>query len=184
MEFVLILLAIFWIIIPLAAKNSQKKAKAEAERQRALRQQAPQTQQAQQNAPQAMRTAPLTPSMHTPIRASFEGTGSVEGISGYSSEGAAGQKRSLDLSGAQSTLTQLQVSSTRTITASSESGHAHEETSATVIMADRPSDRIPAKPSAPIAFSTDESAFLWDVESARGGLVMAEILGPCLALRD
>jgi hypothetical protein len=184
MEFVLILLAIFWIIIPLAAKNSQKKAKAEAERQRALRQQAPQTQQAQQNAPQAMRTAPLTPSMHTPIRASFEGTGSVEGISGYSSEGAAGQKRSLDLSGAQSTLTQLQVSSTRTITASSESGHAHEETSLTGILTDCPPDKMPAKPSMPIASTSSESVFLWDVEAARSGLIMAEILGPCLAIRD
>jgi hypothetical protein len=184
MEFVLILLAIFWIIIPMAAKNSQKKAKAEAERQRALRQQAPQTQQAQQNAPQAMRTAPLTPSMHTPIRASFEGTGSVEGISGYSSEGAAGQKRSLDLSGAQSTLTQLQVSSTRTITASSESGHAHEETSLTGILTDCPPDKMPAKPSMPIASTSSESVFLWDVEAARSGLVMAEILGPCLAIRD
>ena len=29
-----------------------------------------------------------------------------------------------------------------------------------------------------------ENAFTWDVQSVRNGLVMAEILGPCLAQRD
>lgn len=184
MEFVLILLAIFWIIIPMAAKNSQKKAKAEAERQRALRQQAPQPLQAQQNEPQRMRTTPLAPSLQTPVQASFEGVGSTEGTSGHMAQGSYGRKHVLNLDEAQSTLTELRASATHTVTASSEKGHAHEETSLTGILTDCPPDQTPAKPSMPIASTSSESVFLWDVEAARSGLVMAEILGPCLANRD
>jgi hypothetical protein len=81
-----------------------------------------------------------------------------------------------------STITETVNSITHTVTVSSESGHAHEETSASGIIAECPPDKAPPQKAAQAA--TDDSAFGWDVAQARSGLVMAEILGPCLALRD
>ena len=81
MEFILILLAIVWVIVPIAAKNSQKKAKEEEERLRRLRQQTPQL----QRVPQPMRTAPIAPTvrpMQDRMFTSLEGTASLEGFDG------------------------------------------------------------------------------------------------------
>jgi hypothetical protein len=180
MEFVLILLAIFWVVIPIVAKNSQKKAKEEEERKRAMQQQAPQLQRAQQ----PVRTGPLTPSMRAPMQASYEGTSSVEGNFSGSMDGTSRKTVTFDALEAKSTLTEADTSITHSVTVSSESGHAHEETSAKGIQEDCPPEKKSAKPAAPVATGTGEKAFIWDVEATRNGIVMAEILGPCLALRD
>ena len=183
MEWTIFLLVIFWVVIPIIAKNSQKKAKAEAERQRAMRQQAPQPQRAQQ----PMRTTPLAPTVRpTQVigMASSEGSASQEGYDGSTFEGELPHEARPDLATAKSTLTEAKTSITHTVTVSSESGHAHEETSASGILADCPPDKTPAKQATQQAQGRFDNAFTWDVQSVRSGLVMAEILGPCLAVRD
>ncbi len=183
MQFVIILLVIFWVVIPIVAKNSQKKMKEEAERQRAARQQAPQPQRAQQ----PMRTTPIAPTVRpaqVSVMASREGTASQEGYDGSTFEGELPHEVKADLATAKSTLTDAMTSITHTVTVSSESGHAHEETSATGIQANCPPDKAPAKQTAQKTQPAADSAFTWNVEAARSGLVMAEILGPCLAQRD
>lgn len=183
MEWTIILLVIFWVIIPIAAKNSQKKAKAEEERKRLMRQQAPQPQRAQQ----PMRTAPIAPSVRpaqSMVYESMEGKGSLQGKDGPVFEGEKRHEAKSNLSAVKTTLTEKSTTITHTVTVSSESGHAHEETSASGVVQDCPPDKAPVKQTAaPIAVAP-ESAFVWDTEAARSGLVMAEILGPCLALRD
>ena len=183
MQFVIILLVIFWVVIPIVAKNSQKKMKEEAERQRAARQQAPQPQRAQQ----PMRTTPIAPTVRpaqVSVMASREGTASQEGYDGSTFEGELPHEVKADIATAKSTLTNAMTSITHTVTVSSESGHAHEETSATGIQANCPPDKAPAKQTAQKTQPAADSAFTWNVEAARSGLVMAEILGPCLAQRD
>ena len=183
MELAIILLVIFWVVIPIAAKNSQKKAKAEEERRRAMRQQAPQPQRAQQ----PVRSMPLAPSIRTMqpnVYASLEGTSSHEGTDGAVFEGEKRHEAMPNLTTVRSSLTQAMTSITHTVTVSSESGHAHEETSASGIVENCPPDKAPAKQTNPIVASAGDSAYVWNVEAARSGLVMAEILGPCLALRD
>ena len=183
MQFVIILLVIFWVVIPIVAKNSQKKMNEEAERQRAARQQAPQPQRAQQ----PMRTTPIAPTVRpaqVSVMASREGTASQEGYDGSTFEGELPHEVKADLATAKSTLTDAMTSITHTVTVSSESGHAHEETSATGIQANCPPDKAPAKQTAQKTQPAADSAFTWNVEAARSGLVMAEILGPCLAQRD
>ena len=183
MQWTIFLLVIFWVVIPIIAKNSQKKAKAEAERQRAMRQQAPQSQRAQQ----PMRTTPLAPTVRpTQVigMASSEGSASQEGYDGSTFEGELPHEARPDLATAKSTLTEAKTSITHTVTVSSESGHAHEETSASGILADCPPDKTPAKQATQQAQGRFDNAFTWDVQSVRSGLVMAEILGPCLAVRD
>ena len=183
MEWTIFLLVIFWVVIPIIAKNSQKKAKAEAERQRAMRQQAPQPQRAQQ----PVRTTPIAPTVRpTQVigMASSEGSASQEGYDGSTFEGELPHEARPDLATAKSTLTEAKTSITHTVTVSSESGHAHEETSASGILADCPPDKTPAKQATQQAQGRFDNAFTWDVQSVRSGLVMAEILGPCLAVRD
>ena len=183
MQWTIFLLVIFWVVIPIIAKNSQKKAKAEAERQRAMRQQAPQPQRAQQ----PMRTTPLAPTVRpTQVigMASSEGSASQEGYDGSTFEGELPHEARPDLATAKSTLTEAKTSITHTVTVSSESGHAHEETSASGILADCPPDKTPAKQATQQVQGLFDNAFTWDVQSVRSGLVMAEILGPCLAVRD
>ena len=184
MQFVIILLVIFWVVIPIVAKNSQKKAKEEAERLRAARRQAPQPQRAQQ---QPMRTTPLSPTVRptqVTVMASREGTASQEGYDGSTFEGELPHEVEPDLATAKSTLTEARTSITHTVTVSSESGHAHEETSMSGVTADCPPEKAPAKQTQAPAPSASATAFTWDVQSVRNGLVMAEILGPCLAQRD
>ena len=183
MEWTIFLLVIFWVVIPIIAKNSQKKAKAEAERQRAMRQQAPQPQRAQQ----PVRTTPIAPTVRptqATVLASSEGAASQEGYDGSTFEGELPHEVKPDLATAKSTLTEVKTSITHTVTVSSESGHAHEETSASGVAADCPPDKAPAKQTPQQAQGPFENAFTWDVQSVRNGLVMAEILGPCLAVRD
>ena len=182
MELAIILLVIFWVVIPIAAKNSQKKAKAEEERRRAMRQQAPQPQRVQQ----PIRTAPLAPTIRpaqASVLTSSEGASSQEGFDGPVFEGELPHEAKPDLATAQSTLTEAKTSITHTVTISSESGHAHEETSASGTAEDCPPGKVPAKQTASAA-SSIESAFTWNAVGVRHGLVMAEILGPCLANRD
>ena len=183
MQWTIFLLVIFWVVIPIIAKNSQKKAKAEAERQRAMRQQAPQPQRAQQ----PVRTTPIAPTVRptqATVLASSEGAASQEGYDGSTFEGELPHEVKPDLATAKSTLTEAKTSITHTVTVSSESGHAHEETSASGVAADCPPDKAPAKQTPQQAQGPFENAFTWDVQSVRNGLVMAEILGPCLAVRD
>lgn len=187
MPTVLIILAIIWIIVPIIAKANKQKAKAAQEAQRAAQQRAA-VQRAQetfpQRAQQPLRTAPLTPSIRPAQMAtpSFEGLGSQEGQAGAILQGEQPHEVAASLSEVKSGLTEAKTSITHTVTVSSESGHAHEETSASGIEEACP----PEKETKPAQTSVVpfEGAFAWSAENARSGLVMAEILGPCLALRD
>jgi hypothetical protein len=183
MQWTIILLVIFWVIIPIIAKNNQKKAKAEEERRRLMRQQAPQPQRAQQ----PMRTTPIAPTVRPAQQSmyqSMEGFGSQEGYDGPVIQGEKPHDVKTDLATASSTLKEAKTTITHTVTVSSESGHAHEESSASGIAADCPPEKAPATQTAAATPAKADSAFVWDAEAARSGLVMAEILGPCLALRD
>ncbi len=187
MTTVFIILAIIWIIVPIALKKQQQKAKTEQEAQRAARQRAAQP-AAQPRPQQPLRTTPLAPTVRpsAAFQPSFEGIGSQEGQPGAVFEGEQAHEVATNLTRAQSTLKEAKTSITHTVTVSSESGHAHEETSATGIAAQCPPEKAPAKPAPQpsLQAAADDSAFSWDVAQARSGLVMAEILGPCLALRD
>jgi hypothetical protein len=185
-----IILAIVWIIIPIIAKKKQQQAKAEAERQRAARQRAQQPVM-QQPVRQPMRTTPLAPSVR-PAQSTFqptEGLGSQEGKAGAVLQGERAHDVTVNLSQVKTTLKEAKTSITHTVTASSDSGHAHEETSMTGIEKEcapedvRAGQAVQAAQAAALIPGGD-SAFAWDVNQARSGLVMAEILGPCLALRD
>jgi len=185
MTTVFIILAIIWIIVPIAMKKKQQQAKADAERQRAARAAAQQP-AAQARAQQPMRTAPLTPSMRstqTTMQPSLEGLGSQEGQSGAVLQGEQPHDVATNLKKVTSSLTEARISITHTVSASSESGHTHEETSASGVTPDCPPGQASVDQVVQAAQS-GENAYLWDVTQARTGLVMAEILGPCLALRD
>ena len=185
METVLIILAIIWVIVPLAAKKKQQQAKEEAERQRAARQRAPLPVVPQRAPQQPVRTVPLAPTTRPAMApSSYEGVGSTEGTSVGAFEGEPTHDVSSQLSQVSSTLTEAKVSITHGVTPSNESGHAHEETSMSGLDSSCPPNQAPTDPFAQTASSNGYTAFVWNVEQARSGLVMAEILGPCLANRD
>jgi len=194
METVLIILAIVWVVIPVLVKSKQKQAKEQAERERLAHQHAAQAAAAQQAereraARQTRTTAPLTPSVR-PSQPSFthsvEGVGSLEGRDGSVFEGEPAHEVAATLTEAQSSLRQIDVSSSHAVTPSGISGHAHQETSMSGFDTSCPPEKASATqpaPSVAAAVSAD-SAFVWNPADARIGLVMAEILGPCLALRE
>lgn len=192
METVLILLAIIWVVIPILAKNKQKQAKEQAERERAARQRAAlsatEKQTVMNRAPQPVRTTPLAPTVRASqpsFQPSAEGVGSQEGKASAVLQGELPHDVKADLKETKSSLRELNVSISHVVSASSESGHTHQEASATGIIPPCPPGKAPIdQPQAPVSTAAANSAFVWDPESARSGLVMAEILGPCLALRD
>jgi len=192
METILIILAIVWVVIPLLAKSKQKQAKEQAERERLERQRAAQAaalQQAERDrAARQVRTQPLTPSVRLSqpsYEPSTEGTGSLEGRSGAVLQGELAHDVAVNLQEASSSLTQIQVTEQHVISASSDSGHAHEETSMGALDASCPPGKAPvARPAAAVASDAMASAFVWNQAGVRNGLVMAEILGPCVALRE
>lgn len=184
MTTVFIILVLIWVIVPVLARKKQQQAKADAERQRAARQQQQPQPAAMQRAPQQMRTAPVAPRVapsHPSFQPSVEGVGSQEGQSGAVLQGEKPHSVATTLSEAKSSLTQLRTSASHIVTVSSESGHAHQETSATGIVPNCPPDQPSAQAA---AAPVSDGSFLWDVSQVRNGLVMAEILGPCLALRE
>ena len=189
METILIILAIVWVVIPILAKSKQKQAKEQAERERLARQravQAPLQAERARSVAQPVRTSPLTPnvgSSSSRSQSSFEGVGSLEGRDGAVFEGEEAHEVSTTLKTAQSSLTQLNVSTDHEVTPSSISGHAHEETSMSGIDASCPPDQAPTVQIS-AAPSSAESAGVWEAANVRSGLVLAEILGPCLALRE
>ena len=185
-----IILAIIWIIVPVLAKKKQQQAKAEAERQRAAQQRAQQPAAQQSARQQPMRTTPVAPRV-APTRStavpSVEGGGTRQGNYGPIVEGVAPHDLDDNLSQVKSNLTEAKTSITHTITASSNSGHAHQETSMTGIEQECAPEEVRAAQAVLAARAvqvSSESAFVWDVEQARSGLIMGEILGPCLAMRD
>ena len=175
-----IIIIIAWVIIPIIAKKKQQQAKEQAAREQAARQRAAQA-ASQQRVQQPVRTTPIAPTVRTNMQASFEGTASSEG-SGSSEEGTPAHRIETTLQTKGSTLTQIRVDPEHIVKASSESGHAHEETSMTGIEKECAPDVKPAVAAGSNA--GPESAFVWDVSQARSGLILAEVLGPCLALRN
>lgn len=193
METVLIILAIVWVVIPVLVKSKQKQAKEQAERERLARRRAAQAAASQQSdrdrTARQMRTTPLEPSVR-PSKPSFqpsvEGVGSQEGTPGTVLQGEMAHDVATDLQEVRSSLTQIQATQQHVITASSNSGHAHQETSMSGVDTSCPPGKAPAmQPISSISAAVSaESAFVWNPADARSGLVMAEILGPCLALRE
>ena len=184
METILIILAIIWVIVPIAAKKKQQDAKAAAERERVARQSAPKATAPQ---PSQVRTAPLAPTVRPTMQASFEGTASQEGNSSGSMEGTSRERATLKVQEAKSTLTESMNYMTHTVSFSGESGHAHEENSMTGLDDSCPPEKASVHQTAQTAQTASAvsgSAFVWNVNTVRSGLVMAEILGPCLANRD
>ena len=184
METILIILAIIWVIVPIAAKKKQQEAKAAAERERVARQSAPKATAPQ---PQPVRTAPLAPTVRPTMQASFEGTASQEGNFSGSMAGTSREGASVNMREAKSTLTETMNYMTHTVSFSGESGHAHEETSMSGLDSSCPPEKAHLQQSAQAAQAASAasgSAFVWNVNTVRSGLVMAEILGPCLANRD
>ena len=179
MEPIWIIIIIAWVIIPIIAKKKQQQAKEQAAREQAARQRAAQA-ATQQRVQQPVRTAPIAPTVRTSVQSSFEGAASSEGY-GSKDEGAPAHQIGSTLHGKTTTLKQIRVDPEHVVRATSESGHTHEETSMTGIEKDCPPDATPAVTA---GAGAPESAFVWDVSQARSGLVLAEVLGPCLALRN
>ena len=179
MEPIWIIIIIAWVIIPIIAKRKQQQAKEQAAREQAARQRAAQA-ATQQRVQQPMRTAPIAPTVRASVQSSFEGAASGEGY-GSKDEGAPARQIGSTLQNKTTTLKQIRVDPEHVVRATSESGHTHEETSMTGIEKECPPD---AKPTAAGTANAPESAFVWDVSQVRNGLVLAEVLGPCLALRN
>ncbi|HWP22517.1 MAG TPA: hypothetical protein VN417_07185 [Candidatus Cryosericum sp.] len=175
-----VIIIIAWIVIPILAKKKQQQAKEQAAREQAARQRAAQA-ASQQRAQQPVRTASITPSVRTSMQSSFEGTASSEGY-GSNDEGKPARQIETTLTDKTTTLQQIRVDPEHVVRASSESGHVHEEASMTGVEKECAPD---AKPTAAAGVSAaPESAFVWDVSQVRNGLILAEVLGPCLALRN
>lgn len=182
MEVFWILIALAWIVVPILARQKKQQAKEQAAREQAARQRAAQAAQAvaQQRSQQPVRTTPIAPTIRTEMQTSFEGATSTEGKA--SSEGAPAHIIGTTLQTKTSTLTQIRVDPEHVVRASSESAHTHMETSMSGV---EPECAPDSKPSA-AASKTPALAggFVWDVSQAMSGLVMAEILSPCKALRS
>lgn len=175
-----VIIIIAWIVVPILVKKKQQQAKEQAAREQAARQRAAQA-ASQQRVQQPVRTAPITTSVRTNMQSSFEGTVSSEG-SVSSEEGTPAHQLGTTLQGKTTTLQQIRVDPEHVVRATSESGHAHEETSMSGIKPVCESDAVPV--SAASRDSSAGTAFVWDVSQARSGLILAEVLGPCLALRN
>jgi type II secretory pathway pseudopilin PulG len=175
-----IIIIIAWVIIPIIAKKKQQQAKEQAAREQAARQRAAQA-ATQQRVQQPVRTAPIAPTVRTNVQATFEGAASGEGV-GSSEEGAPARQIESTLKSKTSTLTQIRVYPEHVVRATSESGHTHEESSMTGVEKECAPDV--KKTVAATVTAVPESAFVWDVSQARSGLILAEVLGPCLALRN
>ena len=175
-----IIIILAWVIIPIIVKKKQQQAKEQAAREQAARQRAAQA-STQQRVQQPVRTAPITHSVRTDMQASFEGTASSEG-SASSEEGTPAHRIESTLQTKGSTLQQIRIDPEHVVRASSEGGHVHEETSMTGVEKECAPD---AKKAVAASVSTaPESAFVWDVSQTRNGLILAEVLGSCLALRN
>jgi type II secretory pathway pseudopilin PulG len=193
MQGIWIIIAIVWIVIPIIAKKKQQQAKEQAARERAARLRAAQAavqKQAETVAP--MRTVPLAPTVRPSAQPAFEGslsveksgslkgTGSPEGTG--SLEGTASRDEGTAAHTIASKLRELNQTPQHVVSASSISGHAHEETSMSGIRPDCPPDAKPAVTQvAPVEV---QSNFLWDQTQILNGIVLSEILGPCIAMRD
>ena len=181
MEVFWILIALAWIVIPIVARQKKQQAKEQAAREQAARQRAAQA-ASQQRVQQPMRTTPMAPTVRTTMQSSFEGAVSTEGTAS-SQEGTPAHTIGTTLSSKTTTLTQIRVDPEHVVKATSESGHTHEETSMTGVEPPCPPDQKPAAAASAQA-NAPVGAFVWDVSQAMSGLVMAEILGPCKALRS
>lgn len=179
MEVFWILIALAWIVVPILARQKKKQAAEQAAREQAARQHAAKA-ATQQRVEQPLRTAPIMPSVRTQMQTSFEGVASTEGTAS-SQEGSPSHKIGTTLQAKTTTLTQIRVDPEHVVRASSESEHAHEETSMTGIEPACPPDQKPSAESKAPAFT---GGFVWDASQAMSGLVMAEILSPCKALRS
>lgn len=175
-----VIIIIAWIVIPILAKKKQQQAKEQAAREQAARQRTAQA-ASQQRVQQPVRTAPITTSMRTSMQSSFEGNTSSEGF-GSKDEGTPARQIESTLQGRTTTLKQIRVDPEHVVRASSETGHVHEETSMTGVEKECAPDATSTVAAA--ASAAPEGAFVWDVSQARNGLILAEILGPCLALRN
>ena len=180
MEVFWILIALAWIVVPILARQKKQQAKEQAAREQAARQRAAQA-ATQQRVQQPMRTVPMAPTVRTTMQSSLESTVSTEGMAS-AQEGTPAHTIGTTLSTKTTTLKQIRVDPEHVVRATSESGHTHEETSMTGVEPPCPPDKMPVAP----ASQTPALAggFVWDASQAMSGLVMAEILGPCKALRS
>jgi len=182
-----IILVLAWVVIPLVARKKQREAKEKADRERAARRRAA-AQAAEQKATQApARTAPIAPRVSASVKPSFapEGSVSSEGTASRD-EGTPKHELNSTLSEKTSSLKQIRVAPEHVVQYSGKSGHIHEETSMTGIVPKCPPDAAAAADDAAYALDTamEQAAFVWDASQVRNGIVMAEILGPCVALRE
>ena len=182
MEVFWILIALAWIVVPIVARQKKQPAKEQAAREQAARQRAAQAAAQQRVQPQPVRTAPIAHTVRPTMQSSFEGTVSTEGTAS-SQEGTPAHTIGTTLQTKTTTLKQIRVDPEHVVKATSESGHTHEETSMTGVEPPCPPDQKPAAAASAQA-NAPVGAFVWDVSQAMSGLVMAEILGPCKALRS
>lgn len=175
-----VIIIIAWIVVPILVKKKQQQAKEQAAREQAARQRAAQA-ASQQRVQQPIRTAPIAPSVRTNVQSSFEGVSSSEGY-GSKEEGEPVRQIETTLQSKTTTLQQIRVDPEHVVRATSESGHTHEETSMSGVEKGCAPDT--KQTVAAVANAEPESAFVWDVSQARSGLILAEVLGPCLALRN
>ncbi len=184
-----IFLALIWIVVPIIVKKKQQEARERAARERAAMQRAAQA-KTQQPAPKATRTGPIAPTVHPTVGPSafdspegpFSRSVSPEGRASRE-EGTPAHTLGTLLTTKESTLKQIHESPQHVVEASSISGHAHEETSMTGIRPPCPPDAQTA-PKPPSSAPGGEAGFVWRQNEVLSGIVMAEILGPCVAMRE
>jgi hypothetical protein len=183
-----IILVIAWIVIPLIARKKQREAKERAARERAARMRAAaEAAERQQTAQAPMRTTPLAPRVSASVQLAFipEGSVSTEGMASHT-EGTPKHELDSTLGEKTPSLKQIRVDPEHVVSYSGKSGHRHEETSMTGIHPKCPPDAVTAAHDSAYALDVamEQAAFVWDPAQVRNGIVMAEILGPCLALRE
>jgi hypothetical protein len=149
METILIILAIVWIVIPILAKNKQKQATEQAERERVARQRAALAaaeKQAESSVPRsrsARRRSRRPSALRRPVSAVRRRDRIGGRHWGAVLEGELPHDVKAGLRESKSSLRELNVSISHVVTASSESGHTHQETSATGIQPPCPPGKTP-----------------------------------------
>ena len=198
-----IIVAILWIVVPAVLKHKQRESQQQAAREQAkqralqgqpaaaepaqqVRRAAASLQSIEQRRLEEVRRAQQAARSRPAADVSREGVSLGEGASAYETRVPLRPTERAARSEVTSTLTELQTSARHTVEASSLTGHAHEETSMTGLEEECPPELRHASPAYARAAEKTGAAhiLLMDGSALQNSIVMAEILGPCAALRE
>lgn len=194
MEALIIIASILWVVIPIILKYKQRDAREAAAREQA-KQRALQTRQGQ---PQGAQRQTLSQAQWQQMQAAQrrpnaigayvpqEGESLGEGDLTRDSRMPIQPSETMPGATVGSSLTEIRSSTKHAVEASSLTGHAHEETSMTGEEEECPPElkRAEIAPARSLSDTGVMHISSLDIYALQNSIVMAEILGPCVALRE